>query len=341
MYYVYEYVNPVNKEVFYVGKGRNRRYKSHLTSTSNDRFSSYLEILLENDIEPIIRRRFWSEDEQLVLDMEEYLIGIYGRLEDGGTLCNYLTYSSTNTKVEIPDEVKELMGTMSDRQLGEVSGINWSTIRDYRNAYGIKSFRSQNIGSETLSKIFRRDNSTYKIYSVNGDVAEGTRYELEGVGGLSSPDVNLVLSGSTKHVKGWSCDKSIIGVITQYTKKSVYNFETDEVLNMTYKELAKHANLAETSCRNLYSENCKSLKDFVMLENKDYRPDRKDYSIIELVKEDVKVSGTRTQLSALTGLSSGDISNLTRCYQKTAKGWHISKIDEVNFTYVRNRKKRR
>lgn len=110
MYYVYEYINPTNKEVFYVGKGRNRRYKSHLTSTSNDRFSSYLESLLDNDIEPIIRRRFWSEDEQLVLDMEEYLIGFYGRLEDGGTLCNYLTHSSTNTKVEIPDEVRSLMG---------------------------------------------------------------------------------------------------------------------------------------------------------------------------------------------------------------------------------------
>jgi transcriptional regulator with XRE-family HTH domain len=42
--------------------------------------------------------------------------------------------------LEVTDEVKELMGTMPDRELGEKLGVSKTTIRKYRKRYNVKPF---------------------------------------------------------------------------------------------------------------------------------------------------------------------------------------------------------
>lgn len=264
MYYVYEYTNPLNNDVFYVGKGRNDRYKSHLTNSHNKQLNFYLSVLKDQGLEPIIEKVYFNEDEDKVLEYEESLINKYELFSNGGSLCNLLKKTSSNTRIRLTEEAIKLIGTMKDKDVAKITGFNWSTIRDHRRNLGIKSFKERNIGKKALGDHFRNDGNIYTIYHCNGEVLTGTRYELESLTGLKDREIVGVLrceKVGRKHCKGWSTKPNVTQLTTVYTIKSVTHPVTGETYeNVTYKELAELIGEPSKNVRNLFTGSCNSLK---------------------------------------------------------------------------------
>lgn len=80
-YYVYEYSDPRNNKVFYVGKGKNNRYKTHLQPArlkdKSPKSQLILELLSEGILPEItIKKYFTSETDALNYEME--IIEHYG-----------------------------------------------------------------------------------------------------------------------------------------------------------------------------------------------------------------------------------------------------------------------
>ncbi len=88
-YFVYEYWNPLKNEPFYVGKGTDNRHLDHLREakqyTSGQsginlvKIKTILKIWKEN-LDPIIKIVFKTNNEDDAYDTEENLIKLYGRL---------------------------------------------------------------------------------------------------------------------------------------------------------------------------------------------------------------------------------------------------------------------
>lgn len=256
-YYVYEYRNPKTKVPFYVGKGRNNRYKQHLTRPSRE-MANELSRLRELGLEPEIEVVLYTDVEAVALSVEEHLISFYGLRKYGGTLINKMKKSGSNTRVDIPQDVVCKLGTMPDRALGELTGINWSTLRDCRNSLGIRSFRERYKNTEKLSSVFKKDTNVYTIYDTNGNSLTGTRYALLEKTSMSTSKLGLLLSGKAKHVKGWFLNRPDPSVVTEYSIRTLYH-DAEGVFKGTYKEFSEKYGYRIQSCRNLYTGKSKTL----------------------------------------------------------------------------------
>ena len=88
-YYTYLYTDPSRNEPIYVGKGKGRRAKSHLTRYENHPFYDRLRKMKREGIEPIITFLCKDVDEELAYLCEIMAIEKYGRKDLGkGTLLN-------------------------------------------------------------------------------------------------------------------------------------------------------------------------------------------------------------------------------------------------------------
>ncbi len=97
-FYVYIYYDPRNMQPFYVGKGKGKRYKAHLSEASSwdgiwrkgkncSKLQKILDIQKDN-LAPIITKVYFSENELDVIAEEARLINLFGRISAGGILTN-------------------------------------------------------------------------------------------------------------------------------------------------------------------------------------------------------------------------------------------------------------
>lgn len=324
-FYVYEYRDPTTGVPFYVGKGSGKRYKDHVTGTKNKQMSDKINELKKQGLFPVIEQIFHSDNESVALGVEEHVINSYGLLKEGGTLLNILKRGVSNKKVDVPQEVINLLGKYTDRVVGEMTGINQYTLRDYRQSLGIPSFKETNTGLAEFSDVFKNDTNIYTVYSTNGDVVTRSRYELPDILELTSTEIDVLIRQDNSHVKGWSLSPDITERITQYTVLELENVDGG-YFKGTYHEFSELINVSFRSCRNLYCDNCKSLKGWVV---KGRYPVNSVCSrggnIYEFIHSDGRFfKGTRVEFEKNEGVLSGSISNLIKGKQKTAKGWKLS-----------------
>lgn len=117
-YYVYSYTDPRNNEIFYIGKGKNRRCYSHLHEVYNNKIPSKksktlakfnrIKDILDSGSLPIIEKMFVDLNEHEAFEKENEMILKYKFLEDGGTLLNQVMNSkiTNDLSVSISDSLK-------------------------------------------------------------------------------------------------------------------------------------------------------------------------------------------------------------------------------------------
>jgi Mor family transcriptional regulator len=137
---VYEWLDPMSKKVFYVGKGKNNRaYSMHSTQRC---YSKLKKILHEGyTMQDVVNIVHTNLDEREALKLESQLILKYGRLEDGGTLFNYIVDTKNVIKYHkkkqvcntILQQIKHMyeINKFSFAQIGNIVHINPQTVRRY------------------------------------------------------------------------------------------------------------------------------------------------------------------------------------------------------------------
>ena len=93
-YYVYQYIDPLTKLPFYIGKGSGDRLYRHLAetkdTTENRKKYAYIKGLQNKGLEPIIEKILENLTEENAYNLEMKLIQHYGRkeLDENGILTN-------------------------------------------------------------------------------------------------------------------------------------------------------------------------------------------------------------------------------------------------------------
>jgi hypothetical protein len=96
MYYIYSYTNPETSEIFYIGKGKNKRAYAFKYHHQNKSLHTYLTNLLTKYTGDQIVRFIESDlTEDVAHDREKYHIAKIGKKMDGGTLFNILDGGTT------------------------------------------------------------------------------------------------------------------------------------------------------------------------------------------------------------------------------------------------------
>jgi hypothetical protein len=94
MFYVYQYIDPRTRKIFYIGKGSGDRKYDHLfetlDTTINKRKFYKIKSIRKAGLEPIIEEIQSFDKENDAYAFEEYLIKLYGRkgYDSGGILSN-------------------------------------------------------------------------------------------------------------------------------------------------------------------------------------------------------------------------------------------------------------
>jgi hypothetical protein len=88
-YYVYRYKDPIRNEVIYIGKGKNRRARSHLRRKDTHPITQRIQWIREQGQEPVIEIIKDNLREDIALSLEIMWIAFYGRKDlSEGTLLN-------------------------------------------------------------------------------------------------------------------------------------------------------------------------------------------------------------------------------------------------------------
>lgn len=106
MFYVYMLCYP-DGVPFYVGKGKGRRVRRHLTRSHNILVNRIIAKLRRNNQEPVIKIALEAECEFDAFRHEQELIAKYGRLKKGGTLVNLTDGGEGPTGVEVSEEQRQ------------------------------------------------------------------------------------------------------------------------------------------------------------------------------------------------------------------------------------------
>lgn len=103
MFYVYIYKDPITNDPFYIGKGKNNRWKVHLTESkeniTNQRKYDRIQSLKKQKLKPIIEIHSYYNNENEAYDVETTLIKKYGRIgfEKDGILTNIFLNGRPNS----------------------------------------------------------------------------------------------------------------------------------------------------------------------------------------------------------------------------------------------------
>lgn len=121
-FYVYIYLDPRKKgkyiygsyifdyEPFYVGKGKDRRAKTTITSHRKGLCGNKLKKLKSLNLEPIIIILHKNYSEYSAHSIEKKLIKLIGRLDNGtGILCNHTNGGEGTSGYKLSDETKRKM----------------------------------------------------------------------------------------------------------------------------------------------------------------------------------------------------------------------------------------
>jgi len=158
MYYVYTYTDPRNGEVFYVGKGKNKRDVYHLIEAKSDRIHPKIQKIQKiqsSGLEPIIERVASFENESDAYDFEESLITEIGsnyidEIKDGPLTNIRLRGRGGGSSVLWTDEKKKLFGeSRKGQNKGEKNGMYG------RPGVGKGSKKSRNILEKLGKTIFQ------------------------------------------------------------------------------------------------------------------------------------------------------------------------------------------
>jgi hypothetical protein len=191
-FYVYTYIDPRDMKPFYVGKGKQKRYRSHINETKtwikngcphkgkqscNLKKLYKIKSILDDGLVPLIVKNFTNIDETLAFQKEKILINQIGlenltNLREGGE-----GYSLTNKTKEKIRQTKLERGILP--HLGEKNpnyGNRWSIEQKQRFSEKIKKmyttgeYISPTIGIKRpdLSKR-NRENSSKKVYKINSN----------------------------------------------------------------------------------------------------------------------------------------------------------------------------
>lgn len=112
IYYVYIYKHPKTLVPFYVGKGKNDRYRKHLNpnADSNTDLLCEIKLLKDANLSPLIE--FYATDlvEETAFKIEEDLISLYGRrrFDDNGCLVNIMKTGRPDMSIKQTPEYREL-----------------------------------------------------------------------------------------------------------------------------------------------------------------------------------------------------------------------------------------
>lgn len=137
-FYVYEYRDPLTGIPFYVGKGIGDRWKQHIGRTHNVIMRSKLEKLKVAGLEPCIIKVHEGLTEQDALDKEAVLISKYGRIIEGGSLCNFSLGGQGNLKYDY-GKVIDRLGKVTDDILSKEVGCTRSALSYIRRGLGIQA----------------------------------------------------------------------------------------------------------------------------------------------------------------------------------------------------------
>ena len=92
LFYVYELFNPIKKQPFYIGKGKNDRYKHHFTKKSNNKHKeNTIRKIISSGEKVIVKIIFRSNNELDALNKESELILDYGRVDNNTGILTNLT----------------------------------------------------------------------------------------------------------------------------------------------------------------------------------------------------------------------------------------------------------
>jgi len=140
MYYVYQWINPETKEVFYVGKGKyakcyNRALNKHHAGRCENKRKKILSRGYKN--EDIVQLVADNLTEEQSLNLETELIKKYGIIEEGGTLFNFRkngTETGSYQKYRDAD-IKEMIRAYENgntlKHIGSMYNIHECTVRKY------------------------------------------------------------------------------------------------------------------------------------------------------------------------------------------------------------------
>ncbi len=153
-YYVYLYIDPISKEIKYVGKGVRNRIYSHYNlikngnKTSNKRFSNWLYDLHNNDLKPIIVKAFKGLSSSEALIIEHNIINKYGRYnyDKNGVLLNHSIgfehfNVDTNDKEELCKYLKEIDTTPHFNSKVVPSEIELFIVSKYNDGTPLRKLR--------------------------------------------------------------------------------------------------------------------------------------------------------------------------------------------------------
>lgn len=164
-FYVYEYIDPRNNKVFYVGKGKDNRLYVHLQPTKLKENSPKSKLILEilsNGMEPVIKKKKTFSNETDALNYEMYLIAVYGienltnKTIGGQGVSGFQSFEGKNHT----DSAKEKMREAQLGQKNSMAGDKW-----HRSIAGRKSFSEKMSGENHPQYGKPRSEKTKEIIS--------------------------------------------------------------------------------------------------------------------------------------------------------------------------------
>lgn len=189
-YYVYQWINPKTKEIFYIGKGKyakcyNRAFsKHHAGRCENKRQKLLLQGYKVENIVSLVADNL-TENQALVLETQ--LIEKYGIIEEGGTLFNFRKNGTTAgsyqkyREADISEMVKAYNNDNNLKQIGIMYNIHECTVRKYLKEKGIKLRKR---GREPIKELPSNWTEIYGLYKLNKINKQEMKKRL---GGISFP----------------------------------------------------------------------------------------------------------------------------------------------------------
>lgn len=157
-FYVYQYRDPRNNEVIYIGKGQGGRAYHHLTRCHNPILRGKIQHIREQNLEPIIEFVLENATEEYAHFIEETFIAAYGRINLGtGTLCNFTDGGEGTSGMIISEEHRKRIGDAAQNRTPEaLRRISESSKNRRPSAETIKkrseSMRNRIVSEETRQK---------------------------------------------------------------------------------------------------------------------------------------------------------------------------------------------
>jgi len=182
-FYVYCYKDPSrSNERIYIGKGKGKRFKQHLSRKDKHPFTQRLQKMASENVEPIIEFLCRDVDEEFSLFVEQEAISLYGRKDlKKGSLLNLTDGGEgTSGRVQSEESKKKRSVARLGRTMSEESRKKLSNSRKGKFTGRIPANKGVPCTEETRKKI-----SEAKV---------GRRYGLGNTGKKSSEETKNKIS---------------------------------------------------------------------------------------------------------------------------------------------------